>query len=133
MRENMSEIVIGEREIQLSLALLPHRNSDHKMYGSEKNHGGLASGLVVHGKTVMGERPPPEIWVSVLLLAVFVAVYMDQDIAHRNPGAMYLPAASAHPYSDARYKSGSNMHLRNTGATLWPKSPSAFCVHLNLR
>ena len=92
-----------------------------------------ASGLIVHGKVVMLERPRPEIWVSVLLLTVFLAVYMDLDIAHRKHHAMYLSMTSARPYSDARYKSGSNMPLRNTGATLWFKSPSAFCAHLNLR
>ena len=100
---------------------------------SRKTLAAGASGLVVHGKNVMLERSPPEIWVSVLLLAVFLAVYMDQDIAHRKPDTAYLPTASARPYFDARYKSGSNMALMGTGATLKVKPPWTFCAHLNLR
>ena len=73
------KLSLVREKIQLSLASLPHRNSDHKVYGLEKNHDGRASGLIVHGKMAMldARTPPPEIWVSVLLLAVFLAVYMD--------------------------------------------------------
>ena len=126
------------------LSLVREKYNSHWLYSnieiqitkstvSRKTLAAGASGLVVHGKNVMLERSPPEIWVSVLLLAVFLAVYMDQDIAHRNPDTAYLPTASAHPYSDAWYKSGSNMPLMDTGATFKDKPPWAFCAHLNLR
>ena len=64
---------------------------------SRKTLAAGASGLVVHGKVTMLERSPPEIWVSVLLVAVFLAVYLDQDIAHRKHHTMYLSMTSARP------------------------------------
>ena len=50
------KLSLVREKIQLSLASLPHRNSDHKIYGLEKNHDAGASVLIVHGKTVMFER-----------------------------------------------------------------------------
>ena len=68
---------LSRGRLLLSLASFPHGNADHKMYGLEKLMTAGASGLIVHGKMAMldARTPPPEIWVSVLLLAV--AVYMD--------------------------------------------------------
>ena len=131
-------------KIGQKLSLVREKYNSHWLYShieiqitrctvSRKTMAAGASRLVVHGKNCNVRTPPPEIWVSVLLVAVFLAVYMDQDIAHRKPDTAYLPTASAHPCSDARYKSGSNMPLMDTGATFMDKSPWTFCAHLNLR
>ena len=57
MRENLSEIVIGERENTTIIGFTPTwKFRSQNVRFREKNMTAGASGLIVHGKTVMFER-----------------------------------------------------------------------------